>query len=355
MVCPPARPRRPSRRDAIVAGLGAAAALALPARRAGAAHTVGVWSTTEQHIAQPLIDDFERRHPGLRVDYRQFGSVELAAQFAGAEGRQADVLWSSAMDLQVRLVNDGQAARYPSPHAESLPRWAVWKHEAYATTAEPVGIAYHRGRWAEAEPPRSRSALAALLAADPARFEQRIATYDIERAGLGYLLAAQDSMVTPQYWDLVQALGRCHAKLHADTLGMLEDVAAGRTLLAYNVLGSYVETEARRRPELAIVYPGDYTLVSARVAFIARDAPRPDAARAWLDHLLSPRGQQVLASECGLAPVRPEAARNQALYRQLGESARPIVIGPGLLAHLDRSKRHAFLARWKQRYAGTGP
>jgi iron(III) transport system substrate-binding protein len=354
MVRKQVNPRRPTRRDAIAAGLCTAAALALPAQRSRAAQKVCVWSSTDRPIAQPLIEDFERRHPGLRVDYVQLGSVELAARFLADEGREADVLWSSAMDLQVKLVNDGHAARHPSPHAAALPRWAVWKHEAYATTSEPVGIAYHRGLWATPELPRTHAALAALLQAEPQRFDQRVASYDIERAGLGYLLAAQDSLATPQYWDLVRALGARRATLHADTRSMIDDLAAGRTLLAYNVLGSYVEAVARQQPELAIVYPSDYTLLAARVAFIARAAPHPEAARAWLDHLLSPRGQQVLADDCGLTPVLPAAARSRDLARQLGEAARPIAIGPGLLAHLDRSKRSAFLARWRHRYAGTG-
>ncbi len=345
-----ANPRRPGRRGVIVGGLLAAATLGLPARRSGAAQEVNVWSTTDRPIAQPLIEDFERRHPGLRVDYLQLGSLELAARFESEEGRAADVLWSSAMDLQVKLVNDGHAARHLSPHAAALPRWAVWKHEAYATTSEPVGIAYHRGLWDERALPRSHAALAARLQAEQPRFDQRVASYDIERSGLGYLLAAQDSLATPQYWTLVRALGACRALLQADTGSMLEDIAAGRTLLAYNVLGTYVEAAARMRPELAIVYPRDYTLLAARVAFVARHAPHPDAARAWLDHLLSPRGQQVLASDCGLTPVLPGAGAPH----RLGEAARPIAIGPGLLAHLDRSKHSAFLGRWRHRFAGTG-
>lgn len=353
MVRKQANPRRPTRRDAIATGLCAAAALGWPAQRSRAAQEVCVWSTTDRPVAQPLIEDFERRHPGLRVDYVQLGSVELAARFAADEGRTADVLWSSAMDLQVKFVNDGHAARHASPHAAALPRWAVWKHEAYATTSEPVGLAYHRALWAPHELPRTHAELAALLRAQPQRFDQRVASYDIERAGLGYLLAAQDSLATPQYWDLVRALGACRASLHADTRSMLDDLAAGRMLLAYNVLGSYLEAAARRQPELAIVYLHDYTLIAARVAFVARGAPHPEAARAWLDHLLSPRGQQVLASDCGLTPVLPEAGRASGLARQLGEAARPIVIGPGLLVHLDRSKRSAFVARWRHRYAGT--
>lgn len=344
---------RPARRDAIAALLCGAASLAAPLRAGAAAQRVTVWSTTDLPVVQPLLEDFERRHAGLRVDYVALGSLELAERFVSDEGRAVDATWSSAMDQQVKLVNDGHAARHASPHAAALPRWAVWKHEAYATTSEPVGLAYHRHLWAQADLPRTHAALIALLQSDPRRFDQRVATYDIERAGLGYLLAAQDSLATPRYWDLVRALGASRSALHAGTREMLEDVAAGRILFAYNVLGSYVEAEARRRPELAIAYAQDYTLLASRVAFVSRRAPHPEAARAWLDHLLSPRGQQVLADECGLTPVLPAAAAGQRA-RGLGDAARPIGIGPGLLAHLDQSKRSAFVARWRHRFAGTG-
>jgi hypothetical protein len=100
---------------------------------------VCVLSTTDQAAVRPLIDAFERRHAGLRVDYRELGNIELIESFLSDGGSSADVLWSSAMDLQIKLVNDSHAQPYVSPHAPQLPRWAVWKHEAYGTTYEPVG------------------------------------------------------------------------------------------------------------------------------------------------------------------------------------------------------------------------
>ena len=315
---------------------------------------VQVAATTDRPAAQPLIDDFERHHPGMSVDYRQLGSVELYEGFLAAASDPFDVLWSSAMDLQIKLVNDGHALRHKTPHAAQLPRWAVWKHEAYGTTSEPIGVAYHRQLLASEEVPRTRAALAALLRAEPARFRDRVATYDIERAGLGFLVAAQDAMATPHSWDLVRALGSCRVSLHADTLSMLERVASGRALLAYNVLGTYAESFARRHPEVGVAYLSDYTLVVSRVAFIARRAPNPDGARLWLDHLLSPTGQLLLADAGGLYGVRTDAdtARSAgALNRMLGDAARPIALGPGLLAHLDRSKRDALLKRWRREQA----
>ena len=257
------------------------------------------------------------------------------------------------MDLQMKLVNDGYAMRYESPHAPSLPRWAVWKHEAYGATYEPVGIAYRRQQLAPHEVPRTHAALAALLRSDTQRFHGRVATYDIERSGIGFLIAAHDATVTPQSWELVRALGACQAGLYPDTQGMLEALATGRSLLAYNVLGTYAEAFARRNPEVGVLYLSDYTLVMSRVAFIARNAPNPQGARLWLDHLLSPEGQRLLAEAGGLFSVRTDSARSRsalAVGQQLGAAARPIALGPALLAHLDRSRHAALLKRWHKEF-----
>lgn len=340
-----------SRRAIGTALLAAAAPRALSA--AAASGPLRVLSTTDRTAAQPLINDFERRYPGLRIEYLQLGSTELYRRFLADGGRGADVLWSSAMDLQIKLVNDGHAAHHESAHASQLPRWAIWKHEAYGTTCEPVGLAYHRQLLRPTEVPRTHAALAGLLQSDAPRFRGRVATYDIERSGLGFLIAANDAMVSPHAWELVRALGDCQASLHADTQSMLDAVASGQALIAYNVLGTYAEAFARSHPEVGIVYPHDYTLVVSRVAFVARHAAHPQGARLWLDHLLSQRGQQLLAEAGSLYSLRGDAmpARSAAaLERQLGGAARPIALGPGLLAHLDRSKHGALVKRWRREF-----
>src|ERR1041385_7807727 len=94
---------------------------------------VVVYATTDAVAANPLIRDFETLYPGIKVEYSDLNSTELYNRFiaeAAANNGTADVLWSSAMDLQVKLVADGQAETYPSPEIKSLPKWAVWKNEA---------------------------------------------------------------------------------------------------------------------------------------------------------------------------------------------------------------------------------
>jgi iron(III) transport system substrate-binding protein len=329
------------------------AVLGLVAQRLPLAATlsqkVRVLSTADRMVVQPVIDDFERTYSGYSIDYVQLGSVELHAQFLADQGAHADLLWSSALDLQIKLVNDGYALRYESPHADFLPRWAMWKNEAYGTTHEPVGIAYHKRLLAQSEVPATHLALAALLRSDIQRFRDRVATYDIEQAGLGYLTAAHDAMVSPRSWELVRALARCRASLHIDTQSMLESVAKGQSALAYNVLGTYADAYARTNPDMGVAYLQDYTFVISRVAFIARKAPNPQGAKLWLDHLLSQTGQRLLAETGKLYGVRTDMTgpRSSAALKQLlGSAARPIAIGPGLIANLDHSKRRALLKRW---------
>jgi iron(III) transport system substrate-binding protein len=343
-------------------GALAAGALARPARARTPALArrqgkVVVYSSTEPFAALPLNRDFRTLHPAIDVEYHHLNSLELYHRFlkesvAGEPG--ADVLWSSAMDLQVKLVNDGHAAVHESSESERLPTWAIWKREAFGTTYEPIGVAYSRRHLKEAELPRTHAELARWLGANLARVRGRVATYDPEGAGLGWLVASEDARTSEAFWDIARALGQAEVRLHTSTAEMLEEVASGRLLLAYNLLGSYALPVTRRDPSVGLLLLRDYTLMVSRVAFIARRARHPQAAWLWLEHLLSQRGQQVCADQGGLFAVRADVSGpNTAtvLQHELGASARPIPIGPGLLVHLDQSRRERFLHRWRQALA----
>ena len=95
--------------------------------------------------------------------------------------------------------------------------------------------------------------------------------------------------------------------------------------------------------------PTDYTLVATRVAFIARRAARPNAARLWLDFMLSRDGQSVMADRAFLFSLRQDVETGltaKRLLAELGNTHRPIPVGPGLLAHQDQLRRADFLKRW---------
>jgi iron(III) transport system substrate-binding protein len=114
------------------------------------------------------------------------------------------------------------------------------------------------------------------------------------------------------------------------------------------VLSSYAL--ARPHEDVGIVYPRDYTLVLSRVALIPRSAPHPNAARVFLDYLLSQRGQEVLAHRVRLGAIRADVGGEAAAT--LAPGGTPIPIGASLLVYLDAEKKREFLRRWRQAMDG---
>ncbi|XQU75492.1 ABC transporter substrate-binding protein [Cupriavidus sp. H18C2] len=328
---------------------------------------VSVYASTDLEAVQPLIDGFQARFPGVRVQYQDLNTLDLHERYLAETARlgdgrpardaaYADVLWSTAMDLQIKLVNDGHAQRYESPERRGLPGWAVWRDEAWGTTFEPAVIVYNRQHFAGAHVPGSRSGLARLLQEHVQQWRGKVVTYDVERSGVGYLLAQQDARMGSEFWYLAQALGRAGVRLSASTADMIEQIASGELVLGYNLLGSYALSLMERGAGIGVIAPRDYTLVMSRVAFIARRAPRPHAARLWLDYLLSREGQALLSrSTSQLYTIRTDTDSQHtanALAERLGYALKPISVGPGLLAAQDALRKRAFLARWREALKG---
>ncbi|MBW8811598.1 MAG: ABC transporter substrate-binding protein, partial [Lysobacter sp.] len=186
---------------------------------------------------------------------------------------------------------------------------------------------------------------------DPAaKLAGRVGTYDVARSSVGYLLATQDHQLGSMAGALQAALGDNRVQLEERTGPLLDRVARGDLALAYNVLGSYAQARVDAGAPLGIVLPEDYTLVLLRTALIPRTAPNAAEAGRFLDYLLSPRGQAMLARQVGLQPIRAADgaplsphARDGARVRAL----RPIALGPGLLVYLDALKRRQFLEAWR--------
>ena len=122
---------------------------------------VVVYSTTDAKLVTPLIKDFEAAFPGVKVEYTDLNSTEVYNRFISenaASAASADAVWSSSMDLQMRLAADGLAAVYKSPEAAALPEWAHYKDMVYATTFEPIAIAdavHRRVRGQQQSPARN--------------------------------------------------------------------------------------------------------------------------------------------------------------------------------------------------------
>ncbi len=319
---------------------------------------VVVYSTTDIDAARPIVEGFQAQYPGIAVEYHDLQSIALferVIEETDEQGETADLVLSSALDLQIKLVNDGYASQWKSAEARQLPGWAVWRSAAFGITYEPAVIIYYKPFFEHRPAPATRAALAQYLEEDGSTFFGKIATYDVERSGLGFLFLARDQEHSADIWRLVSLMGEQGVKLYTSSAAIIDRVASGRFLLGYNILGSYAERMARTRPDLGVIEPEDYTIVMSRVALIPRAAKTPGLGGLFLDFLLSRDGQSILANDAGLNAIRLDiegANTSSSLSARLGARARPIRVGPGLLVYLDQTKRRRLIERWNAALVG---
>ncbi|MGF6230909.1 two-component system sensor histidine kinase TctE [Inquilinus ginsengisoli] len=327
---------------------------------AGGERTLTILGATDTPLFARFIADFQALRPEIRVVYQETDTLPMyQAASSGQLSPVPDLMISSAPDLQVKLANDGFAQAYASPWLDRLPHWAQWRAEAIGFTFEPAVIAYNPDLLSEAEVPRSHAELIALLEAQPERFRGRVATYDIAVSGIGHLLASQDALISSNFWRLAAAFGRVDAKLSGSSPEMLDRIVSGELILGYNLLGSYAFARQAAGLRLGVVVPEDYALVMTRVALIPRAAPDAELARAFVDYLLSPRGQALAAGVTGLGAIMPDISGPWSAGSIAGKTEgalQPIPLGPSLLVALDERRRERFLQTWRRLVSdGTAP
>ncbi|CAM3272343.1 ABC transporter substrate-binding protein [Paracoccus nototheniae] len=319
-----------------------------------------LYMSLDESLARPLIEGFQTRHPDIAVRFDDLltGAIfdRIVAE-TDAGTATADVAFSSAMDLQIKLANDGYARPTPTPASDDWPRWANWRDTAYAITFEPAVLVYHKPSFAGRPPPRTRFELLDWLQGGDRQVQGRIGTYDIARSGVGYLFLARDQEHFFDIWNLGDAMGRAGVQQFATSAEILDRVADGRLAVGYNILGSYAAEWARREPDLGLHLPHDFTVVLSRVALVPKAAARPDLGADFLAFLMSRDGQMILAEKLRLPAVSLEVsarAGQGAMPEALGAQLRPVPISPGLLAYLDQSRRARLIARWQQALSPPG-
>lgn len=319
--------------------------------------SVVIYANTEHAAVEPILADFQKAFPKIRADYIEIKAADLYSRVtseAAAGVLKADVIWSSAMDLQFQMVEDGLAAEYASPEKANIPDWASYDDRIYGVTFEPVVMVYNSKVVSPEEMPATRAEFAQWLVANRDRMKGKVATYDPERSGLGFFAVSEDARNGDALWPLVSAFGAVDAKFYTSTGTMLEKISAGEHAIGYNIIGPYAYLRAERDPNVKVVVPEDYAVVLSRLAMVSEAAPHPNAARVFLDYLLSARGQDVVGNAAHLFAIRPDvtgAATIAGLIEAHGDVLKPVEINPDLLETVAPMERLAFFKRWNDALA----
>ena len=295
---------------------------------------ITVLSSTDTSVFAPIIESFLSDNPELTIEYLVAGSAEVYQRFRQSPSSY-DVVISSAMDLQLKLVNDGLAYQI---NDIQHPDWAQWRQSLFGFTLEPASIVVNKLAFATLPEARSRQAMIELLRTNPDSFRGKIGTYDVRQSGLGYLFATQDSRASETYWRLMEIMGSLETRLYCCSGEMIEDLANGEIVIAYNVLGSYANARTDIADKIDIILPSDFPNTMMRTVLVARKSQQHRSATSFLRYLTSAGWDDSDSDKPSLPSIKDDPVDTQQSIIQLE---------PGLMIFLDKLKRRTFIKEWE--------
>ncbi|MDT0318644.1 ABC transporter substrate-binding protein [Streptomyces millisiae] len=310
-----------------------------------------IYSQTSQTVWQPIFDAFADRYPWLTdVRATNLGNSAVYERYyseAAIGTSPADLLVSNGPGNWADYATRGLAADYVSPEKSRLPEFAELLPGVWAFSVDPVVILYNRRTLDEARRPRGLAHLGELCEAEPARFRGKIGAYDPSNA-FGYATNHGYTGSVPGGWEnMARVLPFARAEHSSGTL--VEKVVSGEYDASINISGATAVSAAKRSGGLlGWTYCEEGTVLVPRAASIVSTAPHPNAARLFLDFLLSADGQAAAAAGV-LTPYRPDVEQSdvdslQDVRRLLG--ADRVHIHP--YDPVDEADQESYLHRWEQ-------
>jgi len=311
---------------------------------------VVIYSSVDEFFARPIVEEFEREtgiEARLVPDTEETKSTGLLNRLIAERNRpQADVFWSGDPVRAAVLKARGLSAPYRSPAAEGLPR-EFSDPDAHWTgfSARARVIIYNTDAISRDEAPGS-----VLELTDP-RFRGRacvanplFGTTAMHAAALFSLLGEDDAK---RFFDDFAANG---GRILSSNGEVRRRVAAGECEVGITDTDDFNVARLEGRP-VAAVYPdanGMGTVVIPNAVVLIAGAPHPAAGERFIDFLLRPETELLLAeSAAAQMPLRRSVAV-PAHVRQL-DSLRPMELDYDSLAPLLEKLSRGFLKEWVDR------
>lgn len=301
-----------------------------------------IYSSLDANFVNDIVEQFQEGYKNIEVEYHElqtFDIYEKVVQESDENGVTVDFVFSSAMDLQMKLANDGYAQSVDSAALQALPPFAQWRNMAFGLTNEPSVVVYNKKWFKDKKLPKSHDDLTKFLNDNNQDIYNKIATYDIERAGVGLFFMAQDQKHNKNIWPLINAMGAAGVRLYSNSSAILQRVADGRFVLGYNILGSYAKIYAKSNPDLGIIMPDDYTIIMSRIGLVPRLAKQADLGKLFLQFLVSEQGQILLKEQTSMLSL--SETLQSAKFRH-------VRIGPSLVVYQDQLKRQKLIRKWNE-------
>jgi iron(III) transport system substrate-binding protein len=274
-----------------------------------------IYSNTDQENWAPIFRDFQKKYPWVtdisanNLDSDEVFQRVLSEQATG--GSPADVVVSNAAQAWAEFGADpSRLATYSSPELTKLLGFATLMPGVYAMSLDPMTIAYNTALVPEA--PTGLASLAAIVAKDPAKFQNKITTRDVGGA-FGFTVSRAFTEANPDSWATLEKLLPL-ARPETSSGTQTEKILSGEYLAGFFISGAPAYPVVDNSGGLfQVTFLDDGTVVLPRGIGIAAQAPHSNTAKLFLDFVLSTEGQRAVA-EGGLTSYRDDVPAAPGLH-----------------------------------------
>ena len=273
------------------------ALVGLVSSAASAEQKLFVYTSMKESMIGDLKTAFVKKHPDVKVDFQSAGAGKLMAKIAAEResGKiMADVLWTSEVPDFYQLKAQGILLPYiPQDIKAMLNPLPDYDGSFTAVRLGTLGIAYNTRlikeapkTWADLQKPAFKGAYGI---ANPAL------------SGTAYMSVAVLSRAFG--WPYFEALRANGAKMGKGSGQVVDDTASG-DLVASLAVDYITLDKVDKGATLALVFPPEMLVIPSPIA-IFRNSPNVEAAKKFVDFVLSKDGQVIIANE-GTLPVRAD-------------------------------------------------
>ncbi|MDD7969979.1 ABC transporter substrate-binding protein [Roseinatronobacter alkalisoli] len=265
----------------------------------GLAHadTLTFYTAGPGNLADALAEAFQAE-TGIAVNVFQATTGQVMARLEAEEANpQADVVvsasWGSAEDMHER----GLLMEYTSPHAGMIPDFL--KHSHYAAQ----GVSALAMVWnSQSDVPRPDE----WADLTDEVYRNLITMPDPSQSGAAFdLVAGLEAAMGEEGWGLLSALAANDMIVPGPNAAALNPVLQGAKAVVFGAVDYISYGQAASGETIEVITPSSGTVIAPRPIMILESTQNPDAAKAFVDFVLSDAGQ-ALVSETFLMPARTD-------------------------------------------------
>ncbi|MGY5957060.1 Iron(III) transport system substrate-binding protein [Kosakonia sp. BK9b] len=287
---------------------GVVLTMVLSSMMMSSAHALTVYTAGPGSLAKSLASGFEQK-TGVKVNIFQATTGKVMARLEAEQANpQADILISASWDTAEDLHQRGWLLPFNSANAENVP--ATLKSADYvAQGISALGIVWNT-KSGTPEPKEWQD----LTSAD---FKDKVTTPDpaLSGASLDLLIGLQNGM-GDNAWQLFDALKKNGMVVSGPNAQAVTPVMQGAKAAVFGAVDYVTYGNIAQGESLKVIFPASGTVIAPRPMMILKTTQHAADANAFIDYVLSPEGQKMVA-DAWLMPARTDVEAKRPLFTEL--------------------------------------